>query len=64
MKYILKSSFHQRVGKLEDVKIIKQNGTFSLQVVFKKVQRGLTKSFNLGNNTEHYVLPSLKSSTN
>ena len=64
MKYILKSSFHQRVGKLEDVKIIKQNGTFSLQVVLRKYKGALTKSFNLGNNTEHYVLPSLKSSTN
>ena len=44
MKYIVKSSFHQRVGKLEDVKIIKQNGTFSLQVVLRKYKGALPKA--------------------
>ena len=54
---------------MEDVKIIKQNGRFSSQMFFfRKYKGGLPKddykSFNLGNNTQHYVSPSIKSSTN
>ena len=56
------------VGKLEGVKIIKQNGRFSSQVFFRKYKGALPKddykNFNLGNNAQHYVLPRLKSSAN
>ena len=38
MKYIVKFSFYQRVGKLEDVKIMKQNSRFSLQVFLESTK--------------------------